>query len=261
MSEGQKLTASQVAAQQMSGLSANVGTQAKQAVQTAQRAPGIIQAARDASLQTTARTAGRSAALGRQAGGWGMGSSMQALAANLSASDQLAGQRASFATQEQEARQAGAQAALDESMFAEQRAQESAAATTTAINAVNSLHQNVMSGPRDQWAATGIPVMEGVLFDANQPLEAKLQALNYISRYGATSQYLLNLARQPQVGLEDFIQYDTSGRPLFISGFGQKNEEAFGPNPGNPSGSQGGTTALYDQTLAEIQALNKGEGQ
>ena len=121
-------TAAQQALSGMSGISQAVETAGQQGVQSAQRAPGILGAARDASLRSTAQAAGRSAAMGRQAGGWGMGSSMQALAANLSGQQAMAGQRLQYAEADTAARQAAAQAGLDFSMFQEQRAAESAMA-------------------------------------------------------------------------------------------------------------------------------------
>ena len=183
MSEGQKLTPAQQAATQMQALGAKVDTAGQKAVQTAQRAPGIIQAARDASLQTTARTAGRSAAQGRQAGGWGMGSSMQALAANLAGSDQMAGQRATFATQEQEARQAGAQASLDQSMFMEQRKQAEIASETQALTDINNIMLNIQSTlPKDSWGAEIAAKMSPYLNDPGTPVNAKMTILNTMSR-------------------------------------------------------------------------------
>ena len=127
-------TAAQQALSGMSGISQAVETAGQQAVQSAQRAPGILGAARDASLRSTAQAAGRSAAMGRQAGGWGMGSSMQALAANLSGQQAMAGQRLQYAEADTAARQAAAQAGLDFSMFQEQRAAESAMAVADIPN-------------------------------------------------------------------------------------------------------------------------------
>ena len=123
-----KQTAAQQALSGMPAISQAVETAGQQAVETAQAAPGILGSARQATLRSTAREAGRSAAMGRQAGGWGMGSSMQALAANLAGQQAMAGQRLQFAEAETAARQAAAQAGLDYSMFQEQRAADSAAA-------------------------------------------------------------------------------------------------------------------------------------
>jgi hypothetical protein len=123
-----KQTAAQQALSGMPAISQAVETAGQQAVETAQAAPGILGSARQAALRSTAREAGRSAAMGRQAGGWGMGSSMQALAANLAGQQAMAGQRLQFAEADTAARQAAAQAGLDYSMFQEQRASDSAAA-------------------------------------------------------------------------------------------------------------------------------------
>tara|TARA_R100001129_G_scaffold176307_1_gene150171 strand:- start:3036 stop:3662 length:627 start_codon:yes stop_codon:yes gene_type:complete len=123
-----KQTAAQQALSGMPAISQAVETAGQQAVETARAAPGILGSARQAALRSTAREAGRSAAMGRQAGGWGMGSSMQALAANLAGQQAMAGQRLQFAEADTAARQAAAQAGLDYSMFQEQRAADSAAA-------------------------------------------------------------------------------------------------------------------------------------
>lgn len=123
-----KQTAAQQALSGMPAVSQAVEAAGRRAVETARAAPGILGSARQAALRSTAQAAGRSAAMGRQAGGWGTGSSMQALAANLAGQQALAGQRLQFAEAETAARQAAAQAGLDYSMFQEQRAADAAAA-------------------------------------------------------------------------------------------------------------------------------------
>ena len=148
-------TAAQQALSGMSGISQAVETAGQQAVQSAQRAPGILGAARDASLRSTAQAAGRSAAMGRQAGGWGMGSSMQALAANLSGQQAMAGQRLQYAEADTAARQAAAQAGLDYSMFQEQRAADAAAAVADIPNQMAVFAGNIGANRRrTQFAIT-----------------------------------------------------------------------------------------------------------
>lgn len=188
----------------MQSLGAKVDTTAQKAVQTAQAAPGIVQAARDASLQTTARESGRAAAYGRQAGGWGMGSSMQALAANLAGSDKLAGQRASFATQEQEARQAGAQASLDQSMFMEQRKQSEIAGETQQISDINNIMLNIQTMlPQDTWGVEIASKMSPFLNDPGTSINAKMAILNAMSRMWHVS----NPNRDAGEGTNEMRQY------------------------------------------------------
>ena len=135
MSENRPLqTAAQQALSGMPATTQAVGAAGQKAVQEAQRAPGILGAARDASLRGTAQASGRATAMGRQAGGWGMGSSMQALAGNLAGQQALSGQRLQFAEADTAARQAAAQAGLDYSLFQEQRAGDAAAAVADIPN-------------------------------------------------------------------------------------------------------------------------------
>jgi hypothetical protein len=154
----------------------------KGAVGAAKAAPGIVRAATQAQLQETAQAGGRAAAMGRQAGGWGMGSSMQALAADLAGQGVLGTQRAQGAQLEAETRQAAAQAGLDFSMFQEQRAQEVLAGETQAINDINALMQNIMLSPRDQWGVAASAQLAPYLNDPGTPLGAKLAALNNMAR-------------------------------------------------------------------------------
>lgn len=180
-----KVTAAQGALSSLPALGQGVIAAGKGAVGAAKAAPGIVRAATQAQLQSTAQAGGRSAAIGRQAGGWGMGSSMQALAADLAGQGVLGTQRAQGAQLEGEARQTAAQAELDFGMFQEQRAQETLVAGTTAINEINALVQSIMIGERDQWAGSANAQLAPYLNDPGMPLEAKMAVLNNLSRFNA----------------------------------------------------------------------------
>ena len=180
-----KVSAAMGALSSLPALGQGVIASGQGAVGAAKAAPGIVRAATQAQLQSTAQAGGRAAAIGRQAGGWGMGSSMQALAADLAGQGVLGEQRAQGAQQEAETRQAAAQAELDFGMFQEQRAQETLVAGTAAINEINAQARDIMLTERDQWSKLGNAQLAPYLNDPGMPLEAKMAVLNNLSRFNA----------------------------------------------------------------------------
>lgn len=182
MSEGQKLTPTQVAAQQMSGLKGEVASAGQRAVDVSKGGISVMEGARNAQLQSTAKIGGRAAAEGRQSGGWGMGSSMQSLAANLKVQDSMSTQRAGFAGEIQDLRSTAAQSELDQGVFNLQQEQAEQARATDSIADINAIAMGIMTNLDDkEWRRTASAQMAPYLSDPGFPLQGKITALNNIS--------------------------------------------------------------------------------